>query len=242
MPVLYLAVIVLGLILGIILRMNNAGMGFEIFLYTMGAQTSKLIIGVWLFMLAIMLAVTLAMIVQRYRNNLLKDEGYLMFTLPAPSWFLIASKAVAALGMFLLSVLACTVSVLVAMAVIVPGGFFTALSAIFEVFSDYLAETGNLASLPLICLWALIASVQQLCLVYAVITAAQLLPRFRGIAGFAVYTVVMLLESRLTQAITKAFAESPVPKMTVICAAALALVVLYFWLSGWLLKRTLNLE
>jgi hypothetical protein len=73
-------------------------------------------------------------------------------------------------------------------------------------------------------------------------TAAQLLPRFRGIAGFAAYLVAMFLETRLTEVLTQGVAGNIVSIMLIISAVMLAFGSLYFWLSGWLLKRTLNLE
>jgi len=45
------------------------------------------------FLICTVLALTAALMIQRFYRNLLGDEGYLMFTLPVPTWKLIASKA-----------------------------------------------------------------------------------------------------------------------------------------------------
>jgi hypothetical protein len=109
-------------------------------------------------------------------------------------------------------------------------------------FGDYLTATNSTALLFMTCLVVLISCVQQFCLVYAVMAAAQLLPRFRGIAGFVAYLAVMFLETRLTDVLIRAFVGSAIPMMAVAGVVMLACGTLYFWLSGWLLKRTLNLE
>ncbi|MDR3334455.1 MAG: hypothetical protein LBT13_06165, partial [Treponema sp.] len=179
-PILYLAMIVLGLI---------AGIGGTPMLGNMANLLPILIVA--------MFTVNIVMIIQRYRVNLLKDEGYLMFTLPVPSWSLIASKAIAALCTFLLNALAMLVSVLAYGLIRDPSAFMEGIAQAFQALGT--AGTNNLASLLLTCLTVLITSVQQFCLIYAVMTAAQLLPRFRGIAGFAAYLVAMFLETRLTE-------------------------------------------
>lgn len=43
--------------------------------------------------LGVMAVFTVTIIIQRFYKGLLKDEGYLMFTLPVESWKLILSKA-----------------------------------------------------------------------------------------------------------------------------------------------------
>ncbi len=56
------------------------------------------------------MVMTLVLIVQRFYNGLLKSEGYLMFTLPVRPWQLIASKALAAAIILILSTLAALLS------------------------------------------------------------------------------------------------------------------------------------
>ncbi len=63
------------------------------------------------------MVVTFVLIVQRFYNGLLKEEGYLMFTLPVRTWQLIGSKCVAAMVVYVLSSVAAIVSVFVVMQV-----------------------------------------------------------------------------------------------------------------------------
>ncbi len=63
-----------------------------------------------------LLVVTVVLVVQRFWNGLLKDEGYLMFTLPVEPWQLIASKGLSATLVSFISgavgVLSCSLLVL----------------------------------------------------------------------------------------------------------------------------------
>lgn len=40
-----------------------------------------------------LMIVTIVMVLQRFYKNLLKGEGYLMHTLPVPTWMLVAIKS-----------------------------------------------------------------------------------------------------------------------------------------------------
>lgn len=54
-----------------------------------------------------MFVITIVFIVQRFYNGLLKDEGYLMFTVPAKPWQLIASKGLSAIIVIVASGIVC---------------------------------------------------------------------------------------------------------------------------------------
>ena len=63
-----------------------------------------------------LVAITILLVVQRFYDGLLKEEGYLMFTLPVRSWALALSKA-------LVSILICILSFLVAvLSICILGG------------------------------------------------------------------------------------------------------------------------
>lgn len=56
--------------------------------------------GIVVFILVALFIGTLIFAIIRYRNNLLKDEGYLMHTLPVNAWSLIASKMITSVCWF----------------------------------------------------------------------------------------------------------------------------------------------
>lgn len=55
--------------------------------------------------LFLVIMVTIIYAILRYRQNLLRDEGYLMNTLPVPVWQLIASKMLLAIGWIVVDVI-----------------------------------------------------------------------------------------------------------------------------------------
>ncbi|MDR1257213.1 MAG: hypothetical protein LBJ86_05660, partial [Spirochaetaceae bacterium] len=172
LPVLYLASLVLSAVAGI--RVERLD-----FLAT-----------VWPIMGTALFVITLVLVVQRFRNNFLKDEGYLMFTLPASPWQLVASKALAALCAFLSACVVIVLSILILC--VLNLWFFSSFSMVPEFFTSILrmleSESGGR-----ILAWAvigLLVIVQQLFLIYACMTVSQLAPRFRGLIGFAVYMAV----------------------------------------------------
>lgn len=57
-----------------------------------------------------LLVMTILFIIQRFWNGLLKEEGYLMFTLPVETWELITSKGVAATLVTIISAVSAAVS------------------------------------------------------------------------------------------------------------------------------------
>ncbi|MEI3280961.1 MAG: hypothetical protein V8R46_09675 [Eubacterium ramulus] len=65
-----------------------------------------------LLIVALMI-VTIVMVLQRFYKNLLKGEGYLMHTLPVPTWMLVASKVISSLIWILLSIAVLFVSIFV---------------------------------------------------------------------------------------------------------------------------------
>lgn len=62
------------------------------------------------------IVVTVLIILMRFYKGLLRDEGYLMHTLPVKTWQLITAKGVVAAAVSLISILAATLSVLILMA------------------------------------------------------------------------------------------------------------------------------
>jgi len=104
MWILYCAVICAGLISGLTLRFvifgNEAPQpdgssiisveGFKAVLATIS-------ISVYVLLIVAMEVLTIVMIVLRFWKNMLGGEGYLMHTLPVPSWMLVTSKTVIAI-------------------------------------------------------------------------------------------------------------------------------------------------
>jgi hypothetical protein len=195
-----------------------------------------------------MAVITLIQIIQRFTDNFMKDPGALMFTLPVTVWALTASKAIAAFCMVLVSTLA-----------VVASGFLYVVGtagwsiSIPSPIMDYIVYA------LVVCFMIL----QQICLIYAIITTSYMLPRFRVAAGCAMYLAIMYFLQETVFRLVRggaigygnmrgeyAVMERGMHTYGDVSAlsslptgiAALVLAVIFFWATGFLLKRSFNLE
>ena len=101
MGVLYLALLVVAAVVGFVAR----GTIWEA---TQGNAIAVVISGlIYTLLVMALLIITIVMVLQRFYKNLLKEEGYLMHTLPVtPRQLILAKLLVAALWVFVLSMLA----------------------------------------------------------------------------------------------------------------------------------------
>ena len=116
----------------------------------------------------------IVLIIQRFYNGLLKDEGYLMFTLPAETWKHVCSKGITATAIMSVNILVSIISVLVMAANI---EFFELL----RIGMDKLASMGM--SLPVIVFFAvvtvLLTAIKTVYLVYASMAIGHLTNKHR---------------------------------------------------------------
>ena len=105
MWIIYGAVIVVGIIAGILLRLDIAlgSAGYEDgVISAQTADTIQMILtfitfSIYFLLLIAMEVLTMVMIVMRFWKNMFGSEGYLMHTLPVPSWMLVTSKLIIAI-------------------------------------------------------------------------------------------------------------------------------------------------
>ena len=107
MAVLYIAVLIAAAVVGF-------AAGGIIWQATQGNEVA-FVVGSLIYVLLIMvlMIVTVIMVIERFYKNLLKGEGYLMHTLPVPTWMLVASKVISALIWIVLSIVAVVLSLLI---------------------------------------------------------------------------------------------------------------------------------
>jgi hypothetical protein len=219
-----------------------------------GEATSMfvLLIGWFILIGGVMGVITIVNIIQRFINNFMKDPGSLMFTLPVTIWTLLAAKIVAAFCMVLMSSIAVCVSALI----LVVGST--------EWLSIYITETMNL-SMPnfgevlLMVFTTCATTVANLGLIYVAITISHLLPRFRFAVGCAIFIAISSFVEQpvynyavKNTALSPEFYVNPTLGPSVLHhfyaalipsgIAALVFAAVYFWATGLLIKRTLNLE
>ena len=195
---------------------------------------------VWGAIIMAMMVINLVLIIQRFIDNFLKSPGALMFTLPVTSWALTASKAIAALCMELMSFLTIIIAALIYARA--SGEWPVSLGDIS--FLSYPGQT------ILLVLFVILMILQQICLVYAAISASHILPRFRFVAGILLYFAIMyfverpifkFMELREGIASNYHFPFAPFQLIPYIIIG-IVLTAIFFWTTGFLLKHRLNLE
>ncbi|MDR0291125.1 MAG: hypothetical protein LBI06_09335 [Treponema sp.] len=200
-------------------------------------------------MSAAMLVIALIHIIQRFTDNFMKDQGSLMFTLPVSIWKLLSAKVIAALCMVLMSGITVYVSIR-----ILEKNSGEWLPSLFMQTLRF--PTPNSGEIVLVIFIVIARILKIICLVYLAITVSHLLPRFRFAAGCGIYfAVTYFLERMVLYFVEKnanrsyldlsfdlAFANNSYLAQIPPGIAAFAFAALYFWATGFLLKRTLNLE
>lgn len=141
-----------------------------------------------------MAAITCLIVLMRFYKGLLRDEGYLMHTLPVKTWQLITAKGVVAACVVLGSILIAIFSIFMLNAI---GGFSD--------IGDMLAQIGNLygehpvaflytLEILVIAIMAILKSIYQ---VYAAMSIGQLAPKhriaFSVLAYIGIGAVMMIL-------------------------------------------------
>ena len=172
---------VLLVVSGINRLFSGAGLNAE---EGLGLVNSLMVLLYVLLIMAVMV-VTTVIIIARFYQGLLKDEGYLMFTIPVKPWQLVASKLISAVVISMLSVLVAIVSVLI---IASYQGFFYDLTQVWEVLGTMTPNANGLAILSVVSVFVgLICAVSQ---VYASMALGHLAGSHR--VGFAVLAFIVL--------------------------------------------------
>ena len=197
MGVLYLAVLVVAAVVGFIARgtILDATQGNAIAIVISGLIYALLIMA--------LMIVTIVMILQRFYKNLLKGEGYLMHTLPVPTWMLVASKVISALIWILLSIAILVVSVFVVFLTGIAGSgifsFFNWSSFHLDDFFRVFQESAGSVFMSILA--SIIQIVRIVLLVYtamAIGAAAKRHKVFYSVLTFIVILIIMGIIGTIT--------------------------------------------
>lgn len=201
-----------------------------------------------IFVLAVIAACIVSLVVSivRFYSGLLRDEGYLMFTLPVKPWQLILSKFLTAL---------LTVVVTAVISVFASWYLFDGISGFYEAAKLLWYELDLPSGLTLLLVGAiLLTSICMLLLqIYLSCSIGQLFKRHRILWSVLVYYGINILVEMISVSgligfnAFSAFAyTATVAKINTLLAIVLAvqaaLCVLYFFLSERILRKKLNLE
>jgi hypothetical protein len=232
MPALYLAILVLAAVTGVNSLIAGDGADWSMM---EGLETALGIMFVALFV------VDLILVILRFRDNFLKDEGYLMFTLPVTEWELTASKAIAGFCSILLTAAVGMLALFVYGFIADFQDMLYQLSRLPRFWNEHIDRVGSVQAVIEV-VGVLVFVFQQLCLIYASMTVSQIAPRFRGLAGFGVYLAVMIVAGRLSWYFVDITFFPSLWDLGLFLLLISIFAALCFWSTGWLLKRTLNLE
>jgi len=197
---------------------------------------------------------TIVVLIQRFYKNLLGDEGYLMFTLPAETWKHIISKLIAAMVWVVLSAISAVISIIL----IIPGEVFADIIreipiGVDQLFNHFGKSTYFIVIEALvICVLAIASSILM---VYGAIALGQLFNKYKLLASFGMYIGLRIIEQFirvifiiiLGNSLFKEFSTYPsASQMQIILVPILIYTIIstvgYFLLTKFILKNKLNLE
>ena len=217
-----------------------------------GAIPTVIFMILYVCLIVAVMVVTVALVILRFYNGLLKDEGYLMFTLPVRPWQLVISKCITATVVVFISFAAAFLSLCIITLNVsaVPDFFQWLVRAIPHVTGEM---TATLVLTLLLILASILASIMH---VYASLALGHLAPSHRvgwailafigtnvvlsvagvflgNLADYYNWSVKFELSSRL------AAANLVLGVLLLLCVLE---IVLFFVITERILSKRLNLE
>ena len=248
---LYIAILVVSIV-------NGLSLNLEIF----NIQGLATIILMCLFIS--LFVITIVVTIQRFNKNLLKDEGYLMFTLPVSSKYLVLSKYLTSLIWTFLSFVVAFLSFTIIF--MIPtykyfdfSYFINEFNLLFSNISNILGTT-ILSEFFKIVLLIIISYTIFIFNVYLSLSIGQLpiFNRFRNISSFIGFLVINLLISYVQNIVDNAFVNieaidninyainsvtSIVSKgLNVAIIINIIIILVLFFATSYILNKKLNLE
>ncbi len=221
-----------------------------------------ILMSVYILALFAVCVLALAYTINRFYKNLLGDEGYLMFTLPARPSQLIWSKCIASTTWTVLAILVCMVSALLFFVIftLTQGAVYRWITwtSFSYTMSDLFHSFGvNLFLIPLELIVVCILWVMNFCLhIYACLSLGSLANRHRLGMAFVAYLVFAVL-SEILLTVGTSLADSFLPSYTInswndTMTLHIALIgyivftvirmIINFAITNYILTRHLNLQ
>jgi len=231
-----------------------------------GSLAQQLLMTALVFAAFALCVVSLIVVVQRFYNGLLKDEGYLMFTLPVKSGALINSKGlVAVLLMFITGIVGILIFVIIGTRFMNWENFSQEVRDFFEMSRR--AGIGG-GAWALMTIWGIVAMLMSTaCSLYHIYTAMALghlakkhrvgwsVVAYIGISmawnflsGLAVSILAKMDLTSLERLLNRMFTSVETIPQGVILMEIVSIVVmglvtaLYFFITRYVLEHRLNLE
>lgn len=220
---------------------------------------SGILMVVYVVVIAAVAILSMAYMIVRFYQNLLGDEGYLMFTLPARPWQLLWSKAIVSTVWMTASVILSGISIMIVTfgGLIADGEFGDFVQEILILWNRLESQFGSgfLVGVSLEAIVCALCYVIVFCMqVYAALSLGQLFHRFRLGMSFVMFVVCSVVEQvvfTLLGNVADALNLLPMawdgPTSAVIVILVMILwsaitAAVYFMISNYLLSRKLNLQ
>lgn len=252
---LYIAILVVSIV-------NGLSLNLEIF----NIQGLATIILMCLFIS--LFVITIVVTIQRFNKNLLKDEGYLMFTLPVSSKYLVLSKYLTSLIWTFLSFIVALLSFTIIFTIATYGDFnysyfINEFNLLFSNISNILGTTILSEFFKIVLLIILLIIISYTIFIFNVYLSLSIgqLPifnRFRNISSFIGFLVINLLISYVQNIVDNAFVNieaidnvnysidsisSIVSKgLNVAIIINIIIILVLFFATSYILNKKLNLE
>jgi len=147
-----------------------------------------------------MMIMTLILVIRRFWNGLLKEEGYLAFTLPVETWQLIVSKVIVAAIVNLISGLVAVLSCLILFLGISKEVFYSIGYTLSFVWSGVTGELGAYTGVVIVLgiLFTIVTSICGTYMLYASMSLGQLMEDHRVAGSFLAYIGLNIAVSTVT--------------------------------------------
>ncbi|MGL4606630.1 MAG: ABC transporter permease [Eubacteriaceae bacterium] len=252
----YVALLVLTIVSKITLSLTIGNFNLEETVLPLAAQIS---LALFVTIIVALTVMTLIVVIQRFYKNLLTDEGYLMFTLPAKTWQLIISKLLVACLWFAI----CTITICLTIMILCYNREMMAeigrgLPLINQEFFNYFGKNLGFVTFEFV-ISAIVQGIFSILVIYVSIALGQLFNEHRIMAAFGMYIALNIVVQIITLIIMFGFMPWLVSLdvnlatpgeimgktelfMNVTSFIFILLSVACYWITNFLLKRKLNLE
>lgn len=209
---------------------------------------------IYMSILVAMVVITVVMMIQRFYKNLLTDEGYLMFTLPAQAWKHIVSKLLVSMLWIAASSIAALFSIfIIAANERTMAELMYAIQLFHNNFSTYVTASTVLFVLQLL-LVGFVSLASGILMIYASIALGHLFNQNRIIAAvgafIALSTISQIIVAIMGSVVSISINIINIEAIGPLIHLAMVLILLfhglfgtgYFIITNHILSKRLNLE
>lgn len=210
-------------------------------------------LSVIMFVIAIMAVIfgTIVLIIKRFYDNMLKDEGYLSFTLPVTTGQHIAGKALVSYVWVIASVLVIIASVIILL--LGNGSEFTKIGDNIRNFFELINEAGWWGYFIEVVVMILLSVYAKIMLAYTCLSVGQIWNKHRVAGAIGVYFIIyiitqiigtvflsnMLISDTIVEETDMGFFQ---PLMLYLLIFAVVESIVFTVITHFMLNRKLNLE